>query len=105
HDVVRVDDKLMIAQTNAVAGRGLSGNGYVRVLDDDILLQVDQPANAEHHDPRSIRLAGGAEAAGAGVVQVGHGDHGSAASSRSIGAESLSSWKRGSGCGQRCRAE
>ena len=72
-DVVRVRAaEGVVLEADAVARRGLPGDREVRVADDELRLQRDHPADAEHDRPRAARLDRLPQAAGAGVVQVRH---------------------------------
>ena len=68
--VLRRNPHLIFPETNAIARRGLAGDGDVGVLDHQVAVERDRAGNAEDDDARAGRIAGVAQAAGSGVVEV-----------------------------------
>src|SRR5262249_51456837 len=60
----------VVPDADAVARCGLPRDREVRVTDDQLRLQRDDPADAEHHRPRAGGLDRLTQAARAGIVQV-----------------------------------
>src|SRR5260221_1547047 len=98
-DVVRTNADLASAEADAVAGCGLARDRRVRLGDADGFLQIHDPGDAKHDHSRPFHLAGVAEAAGTGVVEIADEDHFAAAATGRSGAKSLGAWKCGHGVG------
>src|SRR5580765_2380429 len=82
-DIVSAHFKTIVAETDAVAGRGLTGDSQIGVSDPDSLLQVDDAGHPKDHNARSLGIASFAEAAGPGVVEIGDGNDFAVAATRS----------------------
>jgi hypothetical protein len=75
-------------QGDPVARRCLAGDREIGVADANARLEGDRAAGAEHDDPLPRRIQCRAQAAGAGVIEVGDLEHLAAAAGR-VGAETL----------------
>ena len=96
---------LVVAQTNSITRGGLTGNDDIGMGNSQRFFEVDIVRNAKHDDSRALGLDGGAQAAGAGIVEVGHRDDLSTPAAGRVGAETFRALKGGKRCsGPGCRA-
>ncbi len=103
-DIIRSNNERIIASANALAGRGLSGNGAIAVRDAQFGLQRNRAGHAKDNRPRALRGNGCAQTALAAVIQIGDGNYFSAAPPHSsIGQILPRRGKRAVACGRmRC---
>src|SRR5262249_50395896 len=88
-DAAHQGDAVLRALELDATGRGLAGDGEeaaALAVDLDVGGHGDRAADPEHHDALAHRGHGGAEAAGALVVEVGHLDDLAAAPTGRVGA-------------------
>src|SRR5262245_44739280 len=60
NDIVRVDIERIVRETNAVAGRGLAGDGDVGIVDIKSAFELDNAGDAKDDDARTAFFDGGA---------------------------------------------
>jgi hypothetical protein len=102
-DVVRADRHAAADQRDAGARRGLARNGQKRLGDRQHgRAEIDDAANLEDDDARSLCLHRGGERARAVSVEIGDLDDASAASARRFHAETDRARKRHCGWRRRC---
>ena len=91
NDVVCIDLERLSGNADTVARSSLSGNGDIRCTNVDRRLQTNDTADVKHHDTGTTLFAGPTERTRAVVVQVGNGEHLTAASAKSEHTAALSS--------------
>ena len=69
---MRVDLKRGTANTNPVAGGGLSGNRDVRRTYADTVFQMDRSGNVEHNNARTDGVARFTQRAGTSIIETRH---------------------------------
>jgi hypothetical protein len=65
----------MIRDADAVAGGRLTGDRDIGIFNIEIALELDGAGHAKNHDARPAGFDGGAQTAGAAVVEIGDGDN------------------------------
>ena len=96
HDhVVRAEHaEIEVGDADAFAGRGLAGDGEVRIADRHAILQIDAAGDVEHDGARPVGFDGGPQAAGAAVVEIGDLDDPAAAAAAGEAAVAFGAGKR-----------
>ena len=70
HDIVRSDVDAVVLEGDAVAGSALRVEGEEGIADAEACRERNRAGHAEDDDARAFGFDGGAETAGAGIVQV-----------------------------------
>src|SRR5688572_29149671 len=95
-DEVRgVEIDLVILDANAIAGRGLAGDGEIGVANLEFRFERDSARNAEDHEARPLGLDGRAKAARPTVIEIRNLDRPPAAPAGSVFAKTFSAGKCG----------
>jgi len=68
-NIIGGDDQWIIFETNAIAGRGLAGDGEIAVADAKLGLQRDRAGKMKDDRSRAFGFNGRAQTAGAAIIQ------------------------------------
>jgi len=94
HHIMRVNQGAFARDTNAVARRGLTGNGKIRRFDKQRHLQMNDARDIKNHDARPGGFNGFAQRSRPAVIEIGDDKNFSAASTESKFARAFRARKR-----------
>ena len=97
-DVVGVVDQSLVGDADAVARRGLAGDGDVGRFDEDRHLQVNDAGDVEDDDAWPGGFAGFAQRAWAGVFEAGDDENLPASPAKAESSAALRAGERGDTC-------
>ena len=87
--LVRIEIDTLVLDADALAGRGLPGQGDIGVSDFELGLEGNEAGHPEDHNPWPLRFTRRPKAPRPGIIQVGHCDDSSTTAPDGFSAKSL----------------